>query len=198
MTSALAYAMREGEIHVFEPHPKVYGLLEENIDRLSDEVKTITVIRAEKALGRKKGVETLHVPQDWSGNYGLASLRRRANSKAIEVEVGRLDEEVEGPIQLLKLDVEGHEDAVLRGARSLLARNEIRHILFEDHNFENSSVVERLMEAGYTIFGIQKQLRGPYLASPTSSGGYNFIATIDVEECRTQFREKGWMSLRGS
>lgn len=196
MTSALAHGMREGSVYAFEPHPKIYPLLERNVDRLSREVQNVDVIPKEKAMGTSSGTETLYIPKRWSENYGLATLQNASGMDTVQVAVGRLDDQIDGPIHLLKLDVEGHEDAVLEGASSLLERRKIRHILFEEHEFGESAVVRRLTDAGYDIYAVRKHLRGPELVAPHSSDGYNFIATLNAEECREQFRARGWISLQ--
>jgi len=196
MTSALAHGMREGSVYAFEPHPKIYPLLERNVDRLSQEVQNVNVVPREKAIGRTRGMEILHVPKRWSGNYGLATLQNASGTETVRVAARRLTDEIDGPIHLLKLDVEGHEEAVLDGATSLLERGGVRHICFEEHDFEDSAVVRRLTDAGYHIYAVRKHLCGPKLIDPQSSDGYNFIATLDPEGCRERFRAQGWISLQ--
>ena len=99
-------------------------------------------------------------------------------------------------IHVLKLDVEGFEYNVLRGGHTLLAEHGIHHIIFEDHCGEGSGVMEYLREMGYRIFAVRKQPRGPALTSPTGSPGYNFVATVQEEECRESFKSNGWKCLQ--
>lgn len=196
MTSALAHGMQEGRLYAYEPHPKVYRLLEKNADQIAREVPGVSVTTCDAAIGNTTGTETLYVPSDWSQNHGLASMQKRPEGTSVEVDVCRLADEVYDPVQVLKLDVEGHEDAVLEGAEDLLVEQHIQHIIFEDHDFEHSTVVQRLRTAGYEIFAIGKELWGPELRAPTSTEGYNFIASSRVDECVARFEPRGWASLQ--
>ena len=48
----------------------------------------------------------------------------------------------------MKIDVEGHEEAVLMGARSLLANNQC---FLQIESFDLSRIEPLLKEAGYTV-----------------------------------------------
>ena len=182
MTSALAHAMKAGRVHAFEPHPEIFPLLQENASRLARETPKVSLTVREAAVGRTTQHQTLHVPEQWSQNRGLASLCERAEAEAVEVEACRLDEE--------------YEPAVLEGARTLLSNQRIHHVLFEDHDIENSAAVQRLRETGYTIFAVRKRLLGPKLIPLRQSDGYNFVATVRPKECISSFEPNGWYSLR--
>ena len=198
MTSALAHGMKKGRLHAFEPHPAIYPVLEENGRQIAREVEGVSLDVHNVAVGRASGTETLHVPDAWSENYGLATMQDTSDAEAVQVDVCRLVDVLNGPIQLLKIDVEGHEAAVLDGARGLLTGHKINHVLFEEHSFGNSAVVERLENAGYEIFSVERTLRGPKLKNPCSTDGYNFIATSAVDECARRFEPNGYMSMKRS
>lgn len=197
MTSALAHGMKSGCVQAFEPHPDVYRLLRDNAARIGEEVPEVSVMTHECAVGAQEGTAPLHVPDRWHENTGVASLEQTTEAKdKIEVSVCRLDDEIDSPIHVLKLDVEGYEPAVLEGAKRLLNNHHIAHIIFEDHNSEDSQIMRMLNEAGYTVAGIRIRTRGPELVAPSASTRYNYIATSSEKELTKRFCSRGWESLQ--
>jgi len=79
-------------------------------------------------------------------NDGMAMLADGgpASVQAVQVVVERLDDLIDTGASMLKLDVEGFEASVLRGAQRLLSERRLRHIVFEDHDVERSAVVRLL------------------------------------------------------
>lgn len=113
------------------------------------------------------------------------------------VEVTTLDDAIDKNIDVLKLDVEGHEHQVLQGAKRLLAAHQIRHIVFEDHGGISKPLVNQLASAGFELFRLGGNYDAPALdnvGTPSSGnfGDYNYLATIEPDEARAQFRRPGW------
>lgn len=144
-------------ILAIEPHPRVFAELQRRVGGLG--VETIQC-----ALGDSPGTATLH---DYGSDGTVhASLHRevieeihRQPALGIEVPVRTLDElcaslEIER-IDLLKIDTEGHELAVLRGATRMLAERRIRTIHFEFNAMNLMSHVTfrdfRLLLAGFEL-----------------------------------------------
>ena len=197
MTSALAHAVQpSGAVHAFEPHPKLFEYLQQNATRLCMEVQNVNLHVYNEAVGRDAGQAALYVPDRWSDNAGLASLQPKPGASEVMVDIVRLQDRVTEPIQVLKLDVEGHEFEVLRGAERLLERKSIRHILFEDHKIRESEVAALLRSYSYTVFTVEKYLTGPKLSQELSVDDYNFIASVDAAECKSRFASTGWRCLR--
>lgn len=105
----------------FEPVP---WLAEE----LSRKFSSRVVVRV-LALSDSNGTAILHIPVARSGrpDPGLSALNRRCDSvglPSIELEVttSRLDDVYAGDLGFLKIDVEGHEQAVLDGAARTIER----------------------------------------------------------------------------
>ncbi|HNU11809.1 MAG TPA: FkbM family methyltransferase [Rubrivivax sp.] len=106
-----------GVIHAFEPEPANLRLLEANVraNGLS------WVVIHPVALGEAPGEALLHTT---AYNTGMHRLYDSVccDGPAIPVAVQRLDDLLApGQVALVKIDVEGYEHAVLRGARVLLS-----------------------------------------------------------------------------
>ncbi|MEO0983582.1 MAG: FkbM family methyltransferase [Pseudomonadota bacterium] len=102
----------------FEPNPRLagtigaYGL--KNV-----EIRT-------KALSDVEGDATLHIPLSRAGRLqnNIASLEHAdGDSEAVAVPVSSLDAERLTDVSFVKIDVEGHELSVLRGAEQTLRRD---------------------------------------------------------------------------
>jgi hypothetical protein len=103
---------------------------------------------------------------------------------------------------LVKIDVEGHELSVLRGARRALAQRRIRDVVFEENETLPTPVTRLLESAGYTIFGLDQRFFGPRLVSPDAPRARplweapTFLATLDPERAQNRMRRRGWTVLR--
>ena len=124
----------QGRVLAIEPGPYAYRRLQHTVNhnRLT-QVRTLQV-----ALGDEPGNQPLYVPPEDSGNYSPTMLPNDSGTP-VNTTVRTLDDclEVWGAkeVGLLKLDVEGFEPAVLRGARRALADGRIRAVLCEFNDF---------------------------------------------------------------
>jgi FkbM family methyltransferase len=148
-----------GQVHAFEPNPNLANLLSEARQRNNKP----NVVVHQIALGDVAGVLPLAVPQ---GNLGAASLvPSRQKGDAISAQVHRLDDvlEMSRHIRLMKMDVEGFESQVLRGAIGLFDTNPPYAILFELNDGLTGPLIENdtyrfLHERGYSLYSIPRTL----------------------------------------
>lgn len=136
------------KVVAFEPNPRVYRLLSINSE-LSSNIDCHML-----ALSDKNGQSLMSFE---SINLGGASIKQH-NSEGTVVETKKLDDIFfDHPIGLMKIDVEGHEEKVLRGAANLIEQFKPL-ILFEQHieDFTDgkSPSIEFLRELGYSKFAI--------------------------------------------
>ena len=178
ITLLAAHAVgQKGRVHAFEPQPGVAELLRRSVAR--NAMSQVQV--HELALSDTDGRLDLQVPDH---NLGAASLSRSLPGPGAKygVEVrasgpylAALDL---GPIRLLKVDIEGHEPAFLRGAREFLAASPPDVIVFEsnDHVFGPADgtlslwerpAVQAIRELGYQIVGIDRTVRSVFLMGLT-------------------------------
>ena len=117
----------------------------EQLTRQASLNPTISVKQA--ALSRVPGRAEFFLPPDYTQGYdlALASLKPHAGWRTVAVDAVTLDElvaSVEGPVRLLKLDIEGHEGPALEGARASLASGRLESVLVEIR--ESTAAVEEL------------------------------------------------------
>ena len=197
---AATAAGRAGRVLAFEPHPELFAVLERNAayaHRFGCAVETRQV-----ALGDTDGLASLQVPASFAGNDGLATLvDGQSAARSIPVTVERLDDIVDGPVSVMKLDVEGFEAPVLRGAHRLLTGHRLRHIVFEEHDVQRSEVVRMLKDAGYHLFALGWRMTGLML-QPIEHGraampydAPSFLATTAPEEVIARTARRGWKVL---
>lgn len=202
MTSALAHAVGStGTVIAAEPHPVVYRRLEENVEIIRKETGA-TIETFNRAICDTEGSRVLRVPDRWSRNRGTASLDGNECGREIEVEGTRLGTLLNAQeVQVLKVDVEGLEAEVFKGATEMLSRNQIRHILFEDHTPAKSAAVSVLQSRGFEVYALDYRLKGPLLQGPCQEDGwpkenYNFVATSSSEDLYGAYKTSGWMCLQ--
>jgi FkbM family methyltransferase len=109
-----------GRVYAFEPGPPIHARLERNV-QLNPEIASVIVVER-LGLSDRPGVLCLN---EESHNRGNAHL---LDEDGVRVDVVTLDSyfaqrPVRSPISFIKIDVEGMELEVLRGARELLVRH---------------------------------------------------------------------------
>jgi FkbM family methyltransferase len=150
-TLAASRTGRSGKVIACEPYPDNVKLLRENL-ALND-ARNAHVIEA--ALGSQPGTTRLA----HGGDSGGVTALDWALEGAVEVPVTTLDDVAQGAgaVKLLKIDVEGWEPHVLRGAAKMLSRTsyvliEINRPCLEHAGSSQEEVFDLLRSAGFTSF----------------------------------------------
>ena len=196
-----------GHVIAFEPSPVAWDFLARNVASWAPyALAPIELVR--KGLSSRLGNGVLREMSDL-GAFSLEEeslyLPREERARRFEIDLTTLDAFVpEGArIGLMKIDVEGHEPAVLEGAQRVLAGKQVRDIVFEDYHPQPSPVTRLLEAAGYHVFGMVRAWHKPLLLtlderSKVAEPGFetNFLATCDPDRARSRFRNAGWKCLR--
>jgi FkbM family methyltransferase len=184
-TIANWFANRTQHVHGFEPHPA-------NLQMTNDQIalrNTKNITLSQLALGSEPGTLQLHV-KSFHGHHSLGDTSSSPTVEKIDVEVDTVDRycatnEIER-IDFLKIDVEGFEEDVLKGAASMLKNQNIGLVLFElrrtilDSIGKNGKdIFTPLMDRGYTVFTLDGRTLAPEeLENPADA---DYLAAVQPE-----------------
>lgn len=142
-------ADRVERVYAFEPEPSNYQLLHANALPYPN-IKPLNV-----ALWSSSGSMMLHHNMNHVGAHSLLPLPEGVSDYSIEVQTIRLDDVIEDRVDFIKMDVEGAEIEVLKGAMQIL---EVCHpaIAMEVHPIEPldewwGRLMDVLVPLGYKI-----------------------------------------------
>jgi FkbM family methyltransferase len=134
----------------FEPFPGNLALLRARVGKRPN----VTII-PKAVTNRTGGSMRFHVPnvrkRDGGSSTGLLVSQADTRSRdAIDVDVTALSIEVKERVRFLKIDTQGGEPAVLRGAEALIERYGVDMMLVEF--FGQKEIPWRLLKLGYVLF----------------------------------------------
>jgi FkbM family methyltransferase len=175
------YLYPKARISSFEADPTTACILRKNIEQNHlDDVSTYNLM-----LSDSEGEHPFYVAADLAGSLRMsAAPNRLTNNHEIMVKAGKLSRYIDGPVDLLKLDVEGAEFAVMTDLKCSGKISQIRRMVIEYHHKIDSQTscmakfLALLEEAGfeYQISGgcepvsrqnvFQDVLIGAYRSSP--------------------------------
>jgi FkbM family methyltransferase len=134
-----------GKVIAIEMIPETAARLRRHV--AMNQLSNVSIV--ERALSDRSGQQiTASIPE---GRFGQASIVRGAEGRAVSVETTTLDEvlgKLEGPIAVLKVDLEGAEAKAFAGARLTLARTQA--VIFEELG-DSSDMTDLLSPAGFAI-----------------------------------------------
>ena len=146
---AAALVGPQGTVYAFEPNPHVFPYLEDNV-ALND-------LKQVKCLNYAVGDS--HEPVRFTADPRSDEFSRVDPEGAISVPSTTLDDAIPGDarIALLKVDVEGYEMAVFRGATRTLERTdriffEVADEHFERFGYTTAELLALLRESGFEIY----------------------------------------------
>jgi FkbM family methyltransferase len=152
-------AFPKAKIYCFEPVKKTFEILKRKMNSYN------TISCYQIAFGSSKGQETIYLT-DQSNTSSLLKPDKKVGSEVVNictVDGFALDNQIKR-IDLLKIDTEGFDLEVLKGAQNMLSSGQIafvlteigfhpgdaRHVLFDE-------IRSYLLPMGYAVFGIYDQ-----------------------------------------
>jgi len=197
-----------GRVLCFEANPAVADDLRSNVSRWKALSGAAQVQIFPIALSDCEGTIRMVTPPEFKHNSGVSYVVHRPSAAAPAAEstfvpCSQLDTFLQDTPEggVAKMDVEGHEDAVLKGARHTLEKGIVRDWVFE-HYGEYPSPVTDIFEANrYTIFQIQKRFFGPHLVPMSKTierstwEPQSYLATLDPDRALSRLKKTGWQVL---
>ena len=183
-------------VHAFEPYPPIIRRFQENL-ALNPHVKNITL--HEVGLGAQAA--ELPFTEPITGNDAIGSFRfegnkvegRTTHEKKLKVVAGDewFQKEVPGNIALIKIDVEGFEEAVLSGLRQTLVKHRPLLVIElsppPEGSIDSLAKLESLLPENYDFLTFTKSakshMNGQYVLSdyrPLAAGLFRSGTQADV------------------
>lgn len=149
---ALPFAHRrpDWQVMAIEAHRGISGLLNANV--LNNRLYNVEVFHA--AAGAEPGlVQFPKAPLSQHRNFGQIGINLTEESTE-PVMVVRLDDIAPADTRLVKIDVEGYEPQVLKGAKGLIARKSAIWLAEAtiQHPEASREIIATFMDAGYQVF----------------------------------------------
>jgi len=197
-----------GRVICFEPNPEVFRSLQENVANWRKDRRCGAFDLHQAALGKEPGKALLYMNDWFRTNRGTSWIADQVVSgkelRHVEVPVRNLDEILgeTATIGVLKMDVQGQELNVLRGAAGLLKRHAVRDIVFEEETPYPAPTHEYLKSLGYSVFGIAETFSGVRLLlnsqsphDPELGPIPNYLATVDPKRAIERIKPAMWRSF---
>ena len=125
----------------FEPNPLTYPVLRHNVEQN----QLLDVTLHQKAVADQRGRMELYVNPGEPGALNSGMYRTRRVSAAVSVQVDMLSGYIDGDVDLLKLDIEGAEELVIRELAEQGKLSRVRNIVCEyHHHHHRDSDADRL------------------------------------------------------
>lgn len=177
-------------VTAIEAHPGIYELLAENV--AANGLQNVDAVQA--AAGEATGFMVVPVADlSIAGNHGASSFYEKGSPTA-RTRVVRIDDVAPTDCRLVKVDVEGFEDRVLRGAPRLL--NEVGPewlVEVSRHRPNTTAFVRKTLEdAGYRLFWFFSPWRTP--VGPGATGDTAVFATRADPPWEMTPVQDGWPS----
>jgi FkbM family methyltransferase len=160
------------EVHCFEPVPSIADVCWTNLERAMREGKGRAVLHR-CAAGSEKGTASIVLSRANFGDNrvidsGSEGPKDMADSERIEIRIERVDDLVQGPLRVVKIDTQGSEWHALSGMRRALDASPDVALLLEFWPYAlrgatSEQLLAFLVEQGFTI---GKATAAPYPMTP--------------------------------
>ena len=142
-------------------------LLKKNIERLKNSIiknKISNILASKIAIGDKKGVVILGATETYSPNYEINESKAVITEKCEINALDNLHRNIKDKFIVLKIDTEGFELNVLKGAEKLLLNNKVFcQIEIKNNNIEE--VFSFLKNNNFKLISINKFNKTDYFFS---------------------------------
>jgi FkbM family methyltransferase len=151
----IKHARNTEKIVAIEPSPKNFNILEENL-KIND-IKNVEMLNV--AISNRKGYSFLY------GSGGSASIVKTSTNEKYTIKLTTLDNICKylKSIDLMKIDVEGAEELVLRGGKNTLEK--VKKIVMEVHPnlVKEEKIIDLLSRRGFKIKRLPSWVEGTFI-----------------------------------
>ena len=172
----MARACAPGPFFAFEPQPRLFQILCANL-ALNDVANAFAY---PDAVGEAEGEAVVPlIDYAQSGNFGGIGLEA-AGTRGWKVRVRTLDDMKLPTLHVLKVDVEGFEPQVIRGARETIGR--CRPIIYieNDRRAQQQELISLIAELGYRMYWHTPRLFGPDNFNRCDRNIYGNIVSVNM------------------
>ena len=168
---------KSGKVLAFEPQRIVFQTLCANMA-----INSITnVYTYQMALSNEEG-EVLIPPIDYSklGNFGGISLENaKKGEKVIQKKLDSFIEDIDN-LKLIKIDVEGMEEKVLRGAKEIIEKFKPFLYVENDRQEKSQALIEYIQSLDYELYWHLPRLFNPNNFYKNSKNIFGNIVSVNM------------------
>lgn len=156
VSCVLLQTIPDSTVHCVEPQPNIAQLLRKNLGRFGKERSQVL----EAALSNENGTVTMALT---AGNSGASAISALTGEGSITVRSQNAADYLAQftQLDLMKIDVEGHEEVLFAAAEQELKRLMPKAIVFESQGSRaapSEPIGQILDRCGYSVYSIQKSL----------------------------------------
>lgn len=174
-----------------EPVPDVFATLELNIaiNKISSKVKLLNM-----AIGEEDGILTFTSSLDTINH--VATQDEITLGNVIQVNVVRLDSIIENIPTIIKIDVEGYETNVIKGAEKTIGNPELKAVIIElngsgsRYGFDETAIHNQFLQKGFQPYQYDPFSRKLILLQAPHEHNTIYIRDFDFVKNRLQSAKK--------
>lgn len=154
-------AQKGFEVHSFEPSPRAFSFLKKKTRKFGD------IHLYGCALGDKNCVAGLNIHRGW-GHDSIVHKQKDYTGNTVEIDVRTLDSFAIENVGLIKIDTEGYEIPVLRGATKTILSNKPRLVIevHEPIEKQQEEITAILKNFGYKWITLYRRIVYPVNPQP--------------------------------
>jgi len=171
-----------GRLYAFEGNPRVFESLQRTIVA-NDLYFNPNVVAANVLVSSESGRGILHYSANLPSGGTMSDVRLSGgNQHAVEVDMTTIDDFLPSdlPVDLVKIDVEGHEPLVLRGMERTIARSPNIRIVTEladsllAHTVNPADFADYIRGLGFAICRVMPKFKIRLVSAGEALSGFNY------------------------
>ena len=200
-----------GRLYAFEGNPRVFASLQRTLVA-NDLYPLANIVAANVLVSDRSGRGVLHYSANLPSGGTMSDVPLSGGMRcSVEVEMTTIDEFLPSnlPVDLVKIDVEGHEPLVLRGMERTIARSPDIRIIIEfaetllTHTQSPAEFVDYVRDLGFAICRVLPHFKIALVGRGEALRGFNYclltrtpeedIRTVEARRKFPPIRVKRWL-----